>query len=136
MAAFALSTFATACQTTKTTHGQIIGQQQLSALKPGVQKKADIRAILGSPSATSTLNGDRWFYVTAKSVDKPIIGSTIQSQEVYLIDFDENGTFTKITQRDANKDGEKIAPSEEVTPTQGEKLGIIERTLENLGAGF
>lgn len=130
--AFSLS----ACKTTQTTHGQVIGERQLTALKPGVHQKPDVRAILGSPSTTSTLNGNRWFYVTANGLQKPFTGKEIEEQTVLILDFDTNNTLTQISNKSANTDGLDITPIPGETPTQGEKLGVVEQLLDNLGLGF
>ncbi len=126
----------TACKTTRTTHGQVIGERQLTALKPGIHQKPDVRAILGSPSTTSTLNGNRWFYVTANGTQKPLKGAEIENQTVLILDFDDKDTLTQLNQRNANDNGTEVIPAAGETPTQGEKLGIMEQLLQNLGLGL
>lgn len=125
-----------ACASTKTTHGQIIGERQLSALKPNVHQKADVQAILGSPSATSTLNNNIWYYVTTTSELRPLRGKEIGAQETLIVHFNEADTLEHLATRNSAEDGSDISPKVGQTPTQGEKLGIIEQLIQNLGLGL
>lgn len=131
----ALTLFA-GCASTKSTHGQIIGERQLSALKPNVHQRADVAAILGSPSATSTLNDGIWYYVTATSKIRPLIGKQIGAQETLIVHFDDKGTLTHLSTRNSETDGQDVMPKEGSTPTQGKELGVMEQLIQNLGLGL
>ncbi len=123
-----------ACSEIVATHGQIIQPNQLERVKVGVHDKQTVQRLLGSPSATGTLNENRWYYITETTLSKPLNPNLLKERQVVIIEFDANGTVAALKTKDAS-DGKQIDPNTDVTKTQGQSMGVIDQMLDNLGMG-
>jgi outer membrane protein assembly factor BamE (lipoprotein component of BamABCDE complex) len=121
-----------ACGQTLSTHGHIILPSRLAQIKPGVSTQADVRQLLGTPSTTSTLGANTWYYMTNITKDKPLNPNILQSSQVVQIAFDPSGTVTGLTQK-TTADAKAVEPSPATTRTEGQALGIVEQLLGNVG---
>ncbi|MFN7000545.1 MAG: outer membrane protein assembly factor BamE, partial [Elioraea tepidiphila] len=45
--------------------GQRVDAEDLAQLVPGTSTRADVLALLGTPSATGTFDGEHWYYISA-----------------------------------------------------------------------
>lgn len=127
--------FTTGCSNVHHTHGQVIPQENLAMLEVGKNDKQDVRRYLGSPSTVATFNDDEWLYITTKTVDKPLSPGNLVERNILVINFDDNGKIAQISKKDASASRE-LTPSEKLTETQGQSMGIIDQMLDNLGRGF
>ena len=124
----------TACSEVRTTHGHVLNTQQVAALEPGKHSKNDVMRLLGSPSTKGTFNENIWMYVTDKTRSEALNPNILEEREVLVLRF-EKDKLAEVT-RKTGEDGREVEPSNKVTPTQGQSLGIIDQMIENLGRGF
>jgi outer membrane protein assembly factor BamE (lipoprotein component of BamABCDE complex) len=50
-------------------HGYVVDAQTLAQVKPGMSKENTLK-VMGTPSTTSTVGGDAWYYISQKTEAK------------------------------------------------------------------
>lgn len=112
--------------------GHRIESYQLEEIVPGVQTRADIAALLGSPSTTAPFRDDAWFYVS--SVTRNRVGRTqaVDQQTVVAIRFDADGVVQKVETLGL-EDAKEITPVARVTPAPGTERSFLQMLLGNIG---
>ena len=70
--------------------------EQLKELVPGTATKADVTALIGSPTQRATFDENTWLYIT--EVTRPRLGRTlgVLEQEVVVLTFDDRGVLTAV----------------------------------------
>lgn len=121
-----------ACAETLNTHGNLVREDQLVALNTGSATKMDVLQTLGSPTTKSLFDNEKWYYITSKSLSKPLNENDIVERKTYILAFDEKGVLANIAVR-TEDDGRALRPESKETATQGQALGVIDQILQNLG---
>lgn len=124
---------ASACSKIVNTHGQIVSQARIEALQPNLHSKRDVMRILGSPSTTSTFDGNTWIYLTETTVSRPLSPNQLAQRDLLVLKFNDDDILTEVIQKDETS-GKVITPSSRATKTQGESLGVIDQIINNVGA--
>ena len=125
----------TACAGTTTIHGSLIKPADVDKLRIGVHNKQQVMRILGTPSTTSTLNQEKWYYITDIKVTEPLKKPYLKERQVIGLTFDESGVLDKVFEKDESV-SKQFSPEEQTTETQGEKLGFFEQIFLNLTSGI
>lgn len=114
------------------TRGHRVEDHLLAEIVPGVQTKADIAALLGTPSATAPFGDDAWYYVS--SVTRTRVGRrpALDRQTVVAIRFDERGVVQKVETRGL-EDAAPVTPVARVTPTPGNDRNFLQMLFGNIG---
>jgi outer membrane protein assembly factor BamE (lipoprotein component of BamABCDE complex) len=112
--------------------GDRIDSDQIKQLVPGTSTRADVTALVGSPTAKATFDDNTWIYIS--EVTKPEIGGTqsVLDQQVYLMTFDARGVLTVI-QKKTMDDGKPVEMVSRTTPSPGTEASIIQQLLGNVG---
>lgn len=112
--------------------GQRIEAYQLEEIVPGVQTRADVAALLGTPSTTAPFGDDAWYYVS--SVTRSRVGrmQAVDSQTVVAIRFDERGVVQKVEKLGLD-DAADVTPVARVTPTPGNDRNFLQLLFGNIG---
>jgi outer membrane protein assembly factor BamE (lipoprotein component of BamABCDE complex) len=112
--------------------GDKIDPDQVKQLVPGTSTRADVTALVGSPTAKATFDDNTWIYIS--EVTKPQIGGTLSvlDQQVYLMKFDSRGVLTGI-QKKTMDDGRPVEMVSRTTPSPGTEASIIQQLLGNVG---
>lgn len=97
-----------------------------------VTTKEEVRAKLGSPSTISTFGDETWYYIRSKTENVAFLMPEPITQEVLAVTFNKEGNISKAEYYQL-KDGRRIEFAEDETPTEGNKLGVAEQLLGNLG---
>ena len=73
----------------KQLRGNRVDSESLKDLVPGTSTRADVQALLGSPSAKGAFDDNTWIYVSETT--RPRIGRTpgVLDQEVVAVTFDQ-----------------------------------------------
>lgn len=129
---FTLLLLLSGCAETLNTHGNLVREDQLTRLTAGSSTKTDVLQTLGSPTSKSLFNEETWYYITSKSLSKPLDENDIIERKTYVLAFDDKGILTGIGTR-TEADGRDLRPTTTETPTQGQALGVIDQILQNLG---
>ncbi|WP_338662973.1 outer membrane protein assembly factor BamE [Pararoseomonas sp. SCSIO 73927] len=104
----------------------------LRDITPGVSSKADITALLGSPSATSTFDGSEWYYISATTRLRPARTPGLDNQRVVVVRFNERDIVQAVEQK-GERDMRDIAMSERTTPVPGNERSLLQALFGNIG---
>jgi len=112
--------------------GYQIDQRTLEQVKVGSTTKPQALAALGTPSTTSTVGGDAWYYVGQKlSRSIAFLAPSITDQNVLAIYFDKGGKVTRIANYGL-KDGQVFDFVSRTTPTGGQEPNFLKNMFSNL----
>jgi outer membrane protein assembly factor BamE (lipoprotein component of BamABCDE complex) len=104
----------------------------LKQVIPGQSRREDVSAVLGSPSTTSSYGDEIWYYVSMKKERLAMLEPEVAKQRVVAITFDEAGAVSTIEEF-GKKDGKSVDFVSKQTPTEGQKLTVIDQLLGNIG---
>jgi len=112
--------------------GYQIDQRTLDEVKIGSTNKVQALAALGTPSTTSTVGGDAWYYVGQKLV-RPIafLAPRVTDQNVLAIYFDKGGKVSRIANYGL-QDGQVFDFVSRTTPTGGAEPNFLRNMLSNV----
>jgi outer membrane protein assembly factor BamE (lipoprotein component of BamABCDE complex) len=115
-----------------TLRGNKVDPEQLKELTPGVSSKADVTAVIGSPTARGTFDDNTWIYIS--EVTQPRIGRTLGEleQNVVLLNFDDKGTLQTVQTR-AKDDSLPVSVVARTTPSPGTEASFMQQLLGNIG---
>ena len=105
---------------------------ELASIEGSILTKEEVKQKLGSPSTISTFGDETWYYIKEKSENVAFFDPEPISREILEVKFDKDGKISDV-QHYSLKDGRKIQFAKDVTPTEGNELGIAEQLLGNLG---
>ena len=112
-------------------HGHTITQVELSTIKIGRSKRADVLEALGRPSFEGAFNSQKLYYVS-QVMEAPVAGiSTTKSRTIYTFTFDNNYILQSVDLTD-KESGMVVAHIDEKTPTPGDTYGVLEQVFSNL----
>lgn len=112
--------------------GNLPREHHIEQIKVGQSTKADVEALLGSPSALGTFDANTWYYMSRKTEQWAFLNETVVDQQVVAMHFDEAGVLQHMDMYTA-EDSRDIAFSGRETPTAGRRLGFFEQMFGNLG---
>src|ERR1700761_9299347 len=98
--------------------GNKVDPDSLKELTPGTSTKADVTAIIGSPTARDTFDDNTWLYVS--ELTQPRIGRVLGElqQNVVVVNFDDKGLLTTIKKYD-KADSLPVTVIARTTPSPG-----------------
>ena len=99
-------------------HGYQFDQQAVADVKTG-QTAEQILVALGSPSTTSTVGGDAWYYISQKTT-RPVafMAPKITDRQIYAVYFDKGKKVTRVANYGL-QDGKVVDFAGGATPTLG-----------------
>lgn len=114
-------------------HGIVITDSMLAQIKPGMTPDAVVSA-LGTPSTTSTLNGEAYYYVT-QTTSKPVafMKPHITDRTVIVVYFDK-GKVTR-TAKYGLQDGVVFDFISRSTPTAGSEQSFLRQLFKGMTMG-
>lgn len=112
-------------------HGYQMDQQAAADVRPG-QTAEQVLVTLGTPSTTSTVGGDAWYYISQKT-DRSVafMKPSVQDQHVYAVYFDKSKKVTRIANYGL-QDGKVVNFSTDKTPTMGADAGLLRGMFTNV----
>jgi outer membrane protein assembly factor BamE (lipoprotein component of BamABCDE complex) len=134
-AAIAAAAALTAC-------APVVGQNGFQAIdaKPtdivaGTDTKETVLTRLGTPSTTSTFEGDNiWYYISQTTEKYTYNSAQVTQRSVTEITFNDTGQVAGVRTLGL-EDGQQLAMNSRETPTRGRQLTILEQLLGNVGRG-
>ncbi len=112
--------------------GYHMDEDTIAQIKIGATSKTEALQILGTPSTTSTVGGDAWYYIGQKmSRSVMFLNPTVTDQTVFAIYFDKGGKVSRIANYGL-KDGQVFDYVSRTTPTGGQEPDF----LKNLATGL
>ncbi len=107
--------------------------QTPAAVKVGEDSRSTVLAKLGTPTATSTVDKDTWFYMTQVQSRTAFYTPRVVNRNVVAISFDKGTDQVAQVQTFGMKDGRVIAYNSRETPTRGREMSIIEQLIGSIG---
>jgi len=112
--------------------GNRVDAERLSQITPGVQTRADVEALLGSPTARGTFDDAHWYYISARSRVSPGTFLRIEDQRVIAISFNRDGVVNGIREL-TQADGRDVRMVSRETPVPGNERTLLQALFGNIG---
>ena len=112
--------------------GHVYDPDMLAEIEPGVQTRAEVAQLLGTPSAVATFDDRRWYYISRRTETTAFYDPELIEQQITVIDFDENGVVAQVASL-TDDEAREIDPVAEESPTRGRTIGLLEQLIGNLG---
>lgn len=112
--------------------GNRVDPERLSQITPGVQTRADVEALLGSPSARGTFDDDNWYYISARSRLAPGRYLEIGDRRIVAISFNRDGVVSGIREL-TDADGREVRMVSRETPVPGNERTLLQALFGNIG---
>lgn len=112
--------------------GHAVSEEQLQQITPGVTTRADVQALLGSPSQTSTFTDSNWYYFSSQTQLRPAQNLAVRNQKAVAIAFNEQGTVTGVREI-GQADMPRVNFVSRETPTPGNDRSILQALFGNIG---
>ena len=112
--------------------GNRITPDQLAEITPGVQTKADVRAVLGSPTQTGMFGDDEWYYISSTTRQRPAGQLRVNDQQTVVVEFDRGGTVRRVRTLDG-ADTRDVQMVERETPVPGNERTLLQALFGNVG---
>ncbi len=112
--------------------GYQVDQAALSQIKVGATTKPEALALLGTPSTTSTVGGDAWYYIGQK-MHHALAFMPVQmtDQHVLAVYFGKGGKVERIANY-GMKDGKVFDFVSQTTPTGGQEPDFLRNMMGGL----
>jgi outer membrane protein assembly factor BamE (lipoprotein component of BamABCDE complex) len=85
----------------------------------------------GTPSTTAVFDQTAWYYVSSVQEQVAFYSPETTERRVMVVRFD--GDTVSTVEKFGLERGRLVAYNDEVTPTRGRELGILEQLLGNVG---
>lgn len=121
----------TACGLPPRQHGYVLAENALDQVPVGSSRE-QVLLVLGTPSTTSSLAGDAYYYISQTTQDSPWTGRTVTEQRVLAVYFDENGAVREIANYGL-QDGRVFDFIQRRTRSTGADLNLIAQILGSVG---
>ena len=111
--------------------GYVVDDKLLAQVKTG-EAAEKVLSVMGTPSTTSTVGGDAWYYVSQKVEQKlEFMRPQIVDQRVLAVYFTKQKKVEKIANYGL-EDGKVFDFISRTTPTGGAEQGFVRNLLKNL----
>jgi outer membrane protein assembly factor BamE (lipoprotein component of BamABCDE complex) len=114
------------------TRGNRVEEDQLKELTPGTSTKADVTALIGTPTQKAIFSDNTWLYITETTRSR--VGQTlgVLDQHVVVLTFDDRGVLTneKLLGQD---DALPVSVASRTTPSPGTEASFMQQLLGNIG---
>jgi len=112
--------------------GYQVDSESLDKVKVGATSKQEALALLGTPSTTSTIGGDAWYYIGQKMERSlAFMPAKMTDQSVLAIYFDKSGKVERIANY-GMKDGKVFDFVSRTTPTGGSEPNFLRNMMTGL----
>jgi len=112
--------------------GNRVDADQLKQLVPGTSTRADVTALVGSPTARATFDDNTWLYIS--EVTRPRIGRVqgVLDQDVVVLRFNEQGVLQDVKTLTGD-DSVPVTVVARTTPSPGTEASFLQQLLGNVG---
>ena len=112
--------------------GNRVDAEQLKELVPGTSTRADVTALIGSPTAKATFDDNTWLYIS--ELTRPQIAHTqkVLGQGVVVLSFNEQGVLQDIKTLNED-DSVPVTVVARSTPSPGTEASFLQQLFGNIG---
>jgi outer membrane protein assembly factor BamE (lipoprotein component of BamABCDE complex) len=112
--------------------GYQIDEQTLAKVEVGKTDKRETLNLMGTPSTTSTVGGDAWYYIGQKERRAlAFMAAQTTNQNVVAIYFDKKGKVSRVANY-GMKDGKVFDFVSRTTPTGGQEPSFLKNAMTGL----
>ena len=129
----AAALLAAGCASNRAHKGAVIDPQLASSIQPGVDNKASVQKLLGTPTIAGEFTPDNWYYVSRDTNQVAFRNPRVTRQLVMLVRFDRAGNVASI-QRTGKELVLGVNPSHRQTPTLGRRKTFFDELFGNIGS--
>lgn len=122
-----------ACSNDVQVRGNLPDPEAIGEIETGVHSRRQVAERLGSPSAISTFEDRKWYYVGQKSTQFAFFEPEVLERNVLVVTFDGTGKVDE-TKTYTLADGQIIDPVSRTTPTEGRELTVLQQIFGNFGS--
>ena len=115
-----------------TDRGQMVEKEDYDKLVPGTATRADVTALIGSPTAKATFDDNTWFYIGEVTAPVPLAHPRIKQQQVLVLNFDQGGVLRSLRRVDKS-DAHDVAMVGRTTPSPGSDSTFLQQLIGNVG---
>ncbi|NPD67977.1 outer membrane protein assembly factor BamE [Lichenicola cladoniae] len=115
-----------------TPRGQMVEKQDYDTLVPGTTTRADVTALLGSPTSRATFDDNTWFYIGEVTAPVPLSRPRVNQQQVLVLNFDQGGVLRQLRRLDKSQ-AHNVAMVGRVTPSPGSDASFMQQLIGNVG---
>ena len=121
-----------ACTPTVAQRGNMLEDQQMKTIIPGIHTRSDVLRILGSPTTKAPFNDDVWYYIGQETEKHGILDPEVTKERVVgvVCSPDDTVYFLKEMPHGARID---VPIERSKTPTHGNDMTIMQQMLGNIG---
>jgi outer membrane protein assembly factor BamE (lipoprotein component of BamABCDE complex) len=112
-------------------HGYVLSETAIEQIPVGSSQQ-QVLLVLGSPSTTSTVGGQAYYYISQTIDDNPVFGRSIEEQRVLAVYFDEEGKVREVANYGL-QDGKIFDFISRRTRTGGRDLSFLGQLLTGVG---
>ena len=120
------------CTAEVAVRGHVPEIEAIAEIMPGVDTRQDVITRLGTPSAISTFEDFKWYYIGQKEEQVAFYWPEVVDRSVLVVAFNDDG-YVEDTRLYTMNDGRDITPVSRVTPTEGTELTLMQQLFGNLG---
>ena len=124
---------AAGCASNRAHKGAVLDPQLVSSIQPGVDNKASVQKLLGTPTLSGEFTPNDWYYVSRDTNQVAFRNPRVTRQLVMLVRFDQAGNVSSI-QRTGKELVLGLNPSHRQTPTLGRKKSFFDELFGNIGS--
>jgi outer membrane protein assembly factor BamE (lipoprotein component of BamABCDE complex) len=112
--------------------GNRIDPEDLKALTPGTSTRADVTALVGSPTTRAAFDDNTWIYISETTANR--IGRTpgVLDQNVVVMTFNEQGVLSTVESK-TKDDSLPVQVVTRTTPSPGTEASFLQQLLGNIG---
>lgn len=121
-----------ACSPVKEDRGYIFDPNDLTKIEAGITSKEQVRTIMGSPSTTSTVDGEAWYYISSKFETTTFYRPKEVERAVAAFYFEKTDVVQEVAYYGL-EDGQIVNFVDRTTPTRGKELTVLGQLFGNLG---
>lgn len=122
----------TACVSVYRKHGYVPTDEELAAIKVGVDTRESVAEAVGTPGTSGILDNSGYYYVASRFRHYGPREPQVVSRELVAISFDQRGVVQNI-ERYGLEDGQVVQLSRRVTSSSVEDKTFLRQLLGNLG---
>ena len=112
--------------------GNMLEEERIAQVKPGVSSKNDVFEALGSPTIVSTFDDNTWYYVGQRTEREAFFEPELTDHKIVEIKFDDTDHVRAVDRIGIDKTVE-VEPLDETTPAAGREITFMEQLLGNIG---
>jgi outer membrane protein assembly factor BamE (lipoprotein component of BamABCDE complex) len=112
--------------------GAVIDTQLAASIQPGVDNKASVQKLLGTPTLAGQFSSNDWYYVSRDQVQLAFRDPRVMRHKVLHVQFDPAGNVAAVGMT-GKELVMNLTPTGRRTPTLGRKRSFFDELFGNIG---